>query len=634
MIEKEWREVGRHSLYFVLALACFPLLLTRLADLLQGKSFDGEKAAILAGLWLLVFSMFMGLAPFAMDSRQKGMEYLLTLPLSRRRLLWIKFLPRLAAVSFLYLAYSFLYSRVGHEALGGGFVFFSLVYFALFFISFSLSVADENFIVQSIMAGIALSLYLAACLSVVMLGFAWKFHVPAAQVGSTVWHDLSFDPPTLTAAIAVFLLLALPFVLSLFLSFDRFDLKPARAFNRRQLRFFVPLLLLAFGLSVGATYLIQGRSWPGRPGFVLLRDQRTLKIDPSGRLTLAGSAGRKTVDTGIRPFWAQLRLEKEGRLFLGGYSVRDNAWFLGRLDLAAQSWRILHRCRGSEFIAPDVFGFMHDGEGFVYLKRGSGASRQPRDDGASPGKTMALELVCLDMEGTVRSTVPFSGTFPRRNDQPRFVGSDRMGGKRFWLIANPERRILRLWEDTRVEDLGPAGGALPVYTRALLFCQGKDSLAVRRLQEARIEDVADIPGRFSLNFAYHTQAPGVPLDELYATSGGRIVRIDPDTLAVSDVGPERGWIFLAAAGDFYYIESETWPLERTSDTWKKLYRLRSGRMDLLKKFEFGDAGYGHIWLEHDWIVLTQFKKAKGKTLFSRRYFTLQGLKEVGSVRFD
>lgn len=633
MRRKEWREVGLQSVYFVLAVAGM-VLLAFIGDLLSDRPLGGEKIAIILGLWLLMFSMFMGLSPFAMDAKQKGMEYLLTLPLPRRRLLLVKLLPRLAAVIFFYLAFAAFYGLTGNAAFGGGVAAFSLTYFALFFISFSLAVVHENFIIQSLWAGVALSGYLAACLYIVALGFSWKFKMPLAWAGNRLWYDLAYDTPSLLAAIAVFLLLAAPFTASLFLAFKKFDLKPARSFNRRQLRIFVPLLLLAIALSLGATYFVQGRAWPGRPGFVLLRDQRTLKIHPSGKLILAGGAGRSTVDTGIRPLWARLLLEKEGRLFLGGYSGWDGAWFLGRLDLAASSWRILHRCQGSEFVAPDVFGFAHDGEGFVYLKRGPGASGRPGDGGASPGKTLALEFVCLDMNGAVRSTVPFMGSIPRRNDQPRFVGSERMGGKRFWLIANPERRIQRLWEDGGVEDLGPAGGVLPVYTRGLLFSRGEGGLVVRRLLEAGIEEVATIPGPFDLGFTYRTQAPGISLEELYAVSGGRIVRVDTATLAVRDVGPERGWIFLAPSGDFYYVESETWPQERTRDTWKKLYRLRDGRMNLLKKFEFGAAGYGHLWLDHDWIVLSQFKRAKGKTSFSTRYFTLPGLKEVDIIRFD
>lgn len=265
MSGKEWREVGRQSLYFLLAMAAMVLLLggvDLLAGLLGGapaRPLEGEKLMIMLGLWLLVFSMFMGLSPFAMDSKQKGMEYLLTLPLSRRRLLGIKFLPRLATVVLGYLVFFYIYAQLGQAAFGGGFPFFSLTYFSLFLISFSLAVVDENFIVQSICAGLAMCGYLAACLFIVGLGFSLKFGMPVSWRGMGAWQELAFDPRTLVASVAVFLLLALPFILSLFLAFHRFDLKPARAFNRRQLRIFLPLILLAFGLSLGITVIVQSR---------------------------------------------------------------------------------------------------------------------------------------------------------------------------------------------------------------------------------------------------------------------------------------------------------------------------------------------------------------------------------------
>ncbi len=257
MSRKEWREVAKQSLYFLLAATAMALLVA-IAGRLQAESFSGEKAVIMLGLWLLVFSMFLGLSPFAMDSKQKGMEYLLTLPPSRRRLLFIKLLPRLAAVVLFYLAFVVLYVSLGDAAFGGGFAFFSLAYFALFFISFSLSVVHENFIVQFIWAGIALSGHLALCLSIVQLGFSWKFKIPASWIGTRIWHDLSYDVPTLIVAIVVFLLMAMPFIASFFLAFKKFDLKPARAFNRRHLLIFLPLLLLAFAASLVFTYLVQG----------------------------------------------------------------------------------------------------------------------------------------------------------------------------------------------------------------------------------------------------------------------------------------------------------------------------------------------------------------------------------------
>jgi hypothetical protein len=90
MKRKEWLEVGKQSLYFILLLAGIALLIG-VVDLIQGRSFESEKFIIMLGLWLLTASMFLGLSPFALDSKQRGMEYLLTLPISRRLLLKSEF---------------------------------------------------------------------------------------------------------------------------------------------------------------------------------------------------------------------------------------------------------------------------------------------------------------------------------------------------------------------------------------------------------------------------------------------------------------------------------------------------------------------------------------------------------------
>ena len=119
MIKKEWFEVCKQSLYFVLATTGM-ILLVGLMNLLRGKpQFQGETIIIILGFWLLMFSMFLGLSPFALDSKQKGVEYLLTLPYSRRRLLYIKLLPRLAAAVLFYGVFFLMYNLMGNDAFGG-----------------------------------------------------------------------------------------------------------------------------------------------------------------------------------------------------------------------------------------------------------------------------------------------------------------------------------------------------------------------------------------------------------------------------------------------------------------------------------------------------------------------------------
>ena len=251
MNRKEWLEVGKQSLYFVLLIAGIALLIG-VIDLIQGWSFETEKFIIMLGLWLLTASMFLGLSLFAMDSKQKGMEYLLTLPYSRRRLLLIKLVPRLAALTFFYCLYLLLYQAMGREVLGNAFVFFNFSCFALFFISFSLASVDENFIVQFLTAGIAFSGFWAFWLLIMALGFAWQNNLSLGMVwGFNHFGAMFHGFKGLLVATGVFVLLLAPFPASYFLAFKRFDLRNRKAFNRRQMLLFVPLMLLAAVLALG-----------------------------------------------------------------------------------------------------------------------------------------------------------------------------------------------------------------------------------------------------------------------------------------------------------------------------------------------------------------------------------------------
>ena len=632
MTRKEWREVSRQSLVFVLVVAAM-VLLVGLVDRVQGLPFEGERTVIILGLWLLMFSMFLGLSPFALDSKQRGMEYLLTLPIPRRRLLLIKLLPRLAAIVLFYLLFIIVYRLMGGDAYGGGFVFFSLAYIALFLISFSLSVVHENFIVQSIGAGIALAGYLASCLFVVMLGFTWKFKVPAAWVGSGIWHDLSYDAPTLILSIAVFLVMTVPFVLSFFVAFKKFDLRPASAFNRRQLRIFIPLLLLAFAVSLGLTWLAQGRSPSWGSDIFVLKGQRLLKADFPGKLALVDAAGRRQVDTKGAVFWERLLLAEGERLYLSGYDTKDGARIIGCLNQADLSWKTLHRDLNRYFVIHSYMSVRYDGKDFVYLRRYPAEAERPGMDSDPRAGSGALQLVRVDPASGASRTITFRSPLFRRNNEHWFIGSDERSGLRFWLIAYQWRDLLRLWEDGRVENLGPSRG-VPLYAGGLLFASGNRSLVVRRLLDADAgsETVKEFAGDFRLPGPFfRSLSLNEQTSEIYAERDKRIVRIDlarPGGVTVGDVGPCRGYIWMVPPGDSYYVEFETWPGGNT-DKWKKLYRLQGGKMIFLKQFDFDDAGYGHITVDTYGIILRQSPIKNKKVMQTRiRAFAFPDLKEL------
>ena len=625
MNRKEWLEVCRQSLYFVLASAGM-MLLAWLMDSLQGKPLEGEKLIIIFALWLLVFSMFLGLSPFAMDSKQKGMEYLLTLPYSRRRLLFIKFLPRLAAAIVFYLAFTVLYGLIGNDAFGGGFFVFSLSYFALFLISFSLSVVDENFVVQSIWAGMAMCVYLALCLYIVMLGFSWKFGMPSSWVGNRIWLDLNYDAASLFTSIAVFLVMAAPFIVSFFLAFKKFDLKPARAFNRRHLRIFAPLLLLACAASLGVTYLVQANSAYWEADFFILNGQRLLKAEFPGKLTLYEEAARRQVDTKSRIYWERLLLEQGERLVLSGYDTADGDRIIGCLNLGDFSWKTLHRVPERSFFANGYMGLQYDGRHFVYLKRSPADPGHPGKGGKQAVRSDVLELVRVDPASGGSRTITFSNALFRKYSEPWIIGSGERNGKRFWLVASRWQKVFRLWENGGVEDLGVSRG-MPAYAGGLLFILGDHSLVVRRLLDDGSETIKEIAGNFSSFNRYLSRPISKPVNEIYTERDKRIARIDLATLNVDDLGPDRGHIWTVPPGDFYYVEFETWPAQNT-DKWKKLYRLRGGKMIFLKQFDFDDAGYGHVEVGANGVMLRQHKIVGRGAKITTRFFAFPDLREL------
>jgi hypothetical protein len=515
---------------------------------------------------------------------------------------------------------------VGSDVFAGGFTVFSLAYFALFLISFSLSIIHENFIVQSIWAGSALCGYLALCLYVVSLGFSWKFSMPASWVGFGFWHDLSFDVNTLIASVAVFLIMAAPFIVSFFLAFKKFDLKPARNFNRRHLLIFLPLLLLAFAASLGVTYLVQAHSAYWKADYIILEGQRLLKTEFPGKLTLYDKGGLRKVDTRGRIYWERLLLEQGERLYLSGYDTRNGERIIGCLNQADLSWRTLHRVPERSLFANGFFAIRFDGKDFVYVRRYPAEADRPGMDSKQVVRSDTLTLIRVDPASGGSRTITFRDALFRKYSEPWIIGSEERNGKRFWLVASRWQNVFRFWEDGSVEDLGVCKG-FPAYAAPLLFTRNDHSLLVRRLLDAGSETIKEIAGNFSTFNPYFSHPISKRVDEIYTTRDNRIVGIDLSTLNVEDVGPDRGHIWRVPLGVFYYVEFETWPA-RNTDKWKKLYRLQGGRMVFLRQFDFGADGYGLVDVSSNGVVLHQKKIVGNKNKTTVRFFAFPDLREL------
>ena len=74
--------------------------------------------------------------------------------------------------------------------------------------------------------------------------------------------------------------------------------------------------------------------------------------------------------------------------------------------------------------------------------------------------------------------------------------------------------------------------------------------------------------------------------------------------------------------------SSTWPGKAT-DKWKMLYSLQDGKKVLLKRFDFADAGYGHLSVNDNGVILSQVKMKNATLSRTRtRAFAFPDLREL------
>jgi hypothetical protein len=307
-----------------------------------------------------------------------------------------------------------------------------------------------------------------------------------------------------------------------------------------------------------------------------------------------------------------------------GYDTDDGFDTIIRMDMKDLSWKTLYRVRHRYLASNSFFSFSYDGVSFVNLQRSWTEVDRPGIGSRLPLKSDVLELVTVDPLSGASKTITYRSPLFKKYYEPRFFGCDKINGLRFWLISLRWSHIVRLWEDGRVEDLGLAQG-IPVYCGGLLFSRGSGSLQVRQLLGSGSKTIKEINGEFS--FGLHSKSFQVNngITEIYAKRGKdrgkRIVRLDLATLAVDDVGPDRGLIYLVPPGDFYYIEDSDWPGAGVSGgKWRRIYRLQGGKMVFLKQFDLNEPGGGHVWVEKFGIVLRE----KGRN----RIFAFPDLREL------
>jgi hypothetical protein len=196
--------------------------------------FAGDQDSYLAPaleMFLLLYASFTGWSMFERERQENAGEYMLSLPLSRSRLLLLKFLPRLLSVALILL----VYLRLHHSWRLPSFLSpldFSVLYFGFFLLAIAFSLSFKNFI----------SAFFTVCLLSVGQVLLIRLLDPGREIGQAI----------LQANLTVL-------VFPLFFSalFHGYDIRPVAYFNKK----FFPGLLLLSGLIAGFLFLAAPSNW-------------------------------------------------------------------------------------------------------------------------------------------------------------------------------------------------------------------------------------------------------------------------------------------------------------------------------------------------------------------------------------
>jgi len=222
MLKKEFRDTLRILLESSVMLLAVPLIF--LMSLIMGFTINYvELTKIIAIITVFVFSGYSGLGMFLGEKRDKGFEYLLTLPVSRLKLLIYKLLPRFVVL---------------------------MLYLVTWALVFNMPIKDYMVVLIFIqLAAVCLSLafnsYFAALIGIILLGFLYSLSSRFIVFLFIRWQEISIDPfAIISPYVLAALLLGIPLAIAFLLALRNFDLKPYKYVIRPYLFIALPLLLV------------------------------------------------------------------------------------------------------------------------------------------------------------------------------------------------------------------------------------------------------------------------------------------------------------------------------------------------------------------------------------------------------
>ena len=540
MFRKELADVLKQTAWFLVVVAVLPV------PIILFKGAPGPYRAVLAPLLeigLIFWSLFLGASLLGREQGQRAVEYALSLPHSRLGLLVRMAGPRLIVMMGFLLAAGIVF-RIG--ILGDSDVLPAELIVGiglqLFFISLSLSVLIENFIV----------LCLASLLGWYAAGFAvFRLMLWGSGAGAVDLNMQGLFTPGIAAMggkasflpiLLQIILPVIPFAAALLVSFGRFDVRRSRPFKRRY------GIAFAAGLAFCVLVAFGGRAADDSlaPKYFYLTQDLKLAEWRGGTKSMRIHGPGSSLKVQMGPL---------GSLFLWDDGLSLFAWDadnrLNRIDLATGELEPFYR-------SDQKRAYLHDQK--IYGSAIAIVEDGPRRD--------EIRIVALDRQTKKVDRHVFTDD-AFITGWPRMIGTGIRDGMRFWICViqkNAERSTLRFWEDGRVEEILVKGRLLtvnsPHFFSGLLFFTGREPMLVLQDTGKSFE----IKKEFPADEFFHVQDESwqfrEPLDApppsfIYGKRGSKLARMSLETLEIEDLADWResddSWGFVHRHGDQAYF---------------------------------------------------------------------------------
>jgi len=578
MLKKEIINVLKQTFYFLLAALAMPgiLIVTRIV----GDQPFFQVFFPLFQFSLLFYALFMGISLFSTEHGQRGMEYLLSLPYSRLRLIGQKILPRAFVVLALYFACMLLYAQGGENAAAIHSFSFTLLYFALFCISLSLSASSDNFLVLFVFSLFSLLAFL--CL---LFGVFWA----TLQARGYIFYEFEIRPfftdgvdrYLMNLIFPVTLGILLPLLVSLFLAFRKFDVRPANTYNKRYFKIFVPVFVLGL---IGSFVFSHQTLEIGYTDYFLTQDLRVVESNTYSGVKIYDEKRVYKVNIDVDYFWP---FWDEGTFvyFRDGKRV-------GRLNTHEHTTEILYEAPREKWLDWRNWG---DEQTMAFLER-------KRDYSDS-------QLVLLDIDSCDVKKIPLTGEPFKDYSNCMIFGADKVEGRRFWLMYPQgrleEKPIYQLWEDGRIDSIG-ASQKWPCYINGTLLSYAANEIILSKHKEGKFEVLQSILNKEDFHFGWYVhfqkKLSNSPVNEVYGrkiylTSDEKntgqayyteYARLDLDNFKIEELDGLKGYLNLYSADidSYYALEMDDAAHEAN------LYQVKEGTLKLLKTFKDVDLTSG------------------------------------------